>query len=503
MQFFKILCASLMVTALLPSERVWAAEFEISGWIPYWRAESGVASIRPHLGKFTEVNPFIYRVREDGSLSNDSPLSNPEWVTLQTEARAAGVRFIPTVMWSDRDAIDAVLKDPARRSAHVQAIAREVYAYNLDGIDIDYENKLAETRPYFSEFLKELYNAIGFNKWVMCTIEARTPLDSRYSSPEAIPKDIEYSNDFVEINKYCDRVRMMTYDQGRADLKLNDANADPYVPIADPKWVEKVLNLAAVDIAKNKLVVGVPTYGYEHDMFPAVDGSGDMDYAQLWSFNPGYGPEIAGKVGATPARNSAGELSFTFPASKSPEPSIPLPNATRVVTWSDAEAIRQKMELAKNLGTRGVAIFKIDGGQDAGLWNVLASYQVTGVKSAIKPPNLDLAKDEVSGGNTPPTPSTGSGQATPNPTPTTGTILVPTANLSPGSKGEDVRNLQKLLNKHGFTIAASGAGSPGQETTTFGNATYRALIKFQQSKKISPAIGHYGPKTRAALQALI
>ena len=391
-----VLCMLMLFGPFTVSAAVISKPFEISGWIPYWRTATGTADALVHFATFTEINPFVYTVTDNGRLNDaGSILTDASWVQLKQTAKQNNVRFIPTIMWSDRDAIDAVLKDPGKRAAHVQTIAQEVYAYNLDGVDIDYEGKLAKTRPYFSAFLQELYNAIGFNKWVMCTIEARTPLDSRYETPEDIPPDIEYSNDFVEINKYCDRVRLMTYDQDRADVKLNALNADPYVPIADPKWVEKVLNLAAVDISKAKLSVGVPTYGYEHDMFPAVDGSGKTDYAQLWSFNPGYGPEIAGKVGATPSRSAAGELMFSFPASKSPEPSIPLPNATRVLTWSDAEAIRQKAELAKTFGARGVSIFKIDGGQDPGLFDVLAPYQTTGVKSAAKTLNLELAKEEA------------------------------------------------------------------------------------------------------------
>ncbi|MEK7152188.1 MAG: glycosyl hydrolase family 18 protein [Patescibacteria group bacterium] len=482
----KIIFLFALALSALPGASFAATDelFEISGWIPYWRGTAGVESILPHVDTFTEVNPFVYTVKLNGELNEASLLTDAQWVNLAGQTKAKGIRFIPTVMWANPDAIDEVLRDPLKRQEHVRAIVREVYARKFDGIDIDYEGKYARTKPYFSLFLQELYVAMEFDKWIMCTIEARTPLDSRYSSPESIPKDIEYANDFAEINKYCDRVRIMAYDQGRIDLKLNKSNADPYVPVADKAWVEKVILLAAKDIDKSKIVIGVPTYGYEYDMFNALDGSGEIEYSNLWSFNPGYATDTALKLQITPTRNSAGELFLTYPASQSLDPAIPLPFATRVMSWSDAEAIRQKAELAEKLGVRGIALFKIDGGQDAGLWNVLAQYKnksMAFVPATISANTTDTSVINVSG--------------KPG-------VVAPSRNLYFGIIGEDVRTLQKFLNERGFSVSTTGGGSPGNETKYFGPATVRALTKFQIASGIKPSTGYYGPKTRAAIKAL-
>lgn len=362
---------ALVISFSAPVSALAAAKykpFEVSGWIPYWRADIGIADTVIHLDTFTEVNPFGYTVKTDGTLNDELSKNSQLWPVLKLLADQKNIRVIPTVMWSNGEAIHAVLSNKASRTAHIQEIVRVVNAGNYDGIDIDYEAKLAETKPYFSLFLKELYKAMG-QKWVMCTIESRTPPEDRFSTP---PATLEYANDFKEINKYCDRVRFMTYDQGRIDLNLNAARPAPYVPVADTAWVEKAIRLAMKDISARKIMIGIPTYGYEHDMFPDASVTGGMGYSQLWSFNPGYATQLASKFGLTPQRNASGELYITFPAASSTE-AIPLPNATRVLTWSDAQAIQAKVDLAKRLGVRGVSIFKIDGGEDWGMWNVLAA----------------------------------------------------------------------------------------------------------------------------------
>jgi hypothetical protein len=56
-----------------------------------------------------------------------------------------------------------------------------------------------------------------------------------------------------------------------------------------------------------------------------------------------------------------------------------------------------------------------------------------------------------------------------------------TQNLKLGASGGQVMWVQQFLNNHGFTVAATGAGSPGNETSYFGPATKAAVIAFQNA----------------------
>ena len=63
----------------------------------------------------------------------------------------------------------------------------------------------------------------------------------------------------------------------------------------------------------------------------------------------------------------------------------------------------------------------------------------------------------------------------------TKTCLQDTKPLKVGSVDVDVKYLQRFLNNRGFTVATTGAGSKGQESSVFDNNTKQALIKFQEA----------------------
>ncbi len=70
-----------------------------------------------------------------------------------------------------------------------------------------------------------------------------------------------------------------------------------------------------------------------------------------------------------------------------------------------------------------------------------------------------------------------------------------------GSDNPDVLHLQVYLNAYGFILAASGPGSPGNETTYYGALTQAAVNLLQLKNGIAPAAGYCGPKTRAFINS--
>lgn len=86
-----------------------------------------------------------------------------------------------------------------------------------------------------------------------------------------------------------------------------------------------------------------------------------------------------------------------------------------------------------------------------------------------------------------------------------------TADLKVGMYHPQVLELQKVLNRDPVTrISATGPGSPGQETSYFGQLTKQAVIRFQEknaSRVLAPAglsagTGFVGAGTRALLNEL-
>ena len=94
----RILPFALYVALFMLPLPAFAASFEITGWIPYWRAATGTADVLPHLDLLTEVNPFVYTLKSDGTLYENNDLSAEPWKSFIAQAQAKGVRVIPTVM---------------------------------------------------------------------------------------------------------------------------------------------------------------------------------------------------------------------------------------------------------------------------------------------------------------------------------------------------------------------------------------------------------------------
>tara|TARA_B100000745_G_scaffold264509_1_gene189250 strand:+ start:2335 stop:3552 length:1218 start_codon:yes stop_codon:yes gene_type:complete len=364
---------------------------EVSGWIPYWTDEDGVEAVIDNLGDIDILYLFVYQVDAEGELVLKVDLEDAVWKKLIKIARRKDVLLMPTIAWFDGDAIHETLSSRKKMRAHVRAIEEMVDDMRFDGVNIDYEQKKAETIDYFSDFLNELEDELGRDD-LSCTIEARTPPTSRW---KVVPEKIEWANDYKAMNKYCDWVEIMTYDQMRADLNLNkERRGVPYMPVADIDWVEKVLTYALQDIDADKIMLGIPTYGRAWDVTVAPQWY--RDYDKVATLNYSRILELAKKYNAPIGRSAGGEgvISY-FPEGSTWEllNALPTPEDTpkgfeaaakalmvatyanveipvRFVSWSDAESVEDKLDLIEEYDLKGAAFFSFNGEEDENIWDL-------------------------------------------------------------------------------------------------------------------------------------
>lgn len=120
----------------------------------------------------------------------------------------------------------------------------ELLPKNIAGIHIDFEGVDASVRIAFISFLDSLGAALH-NQGLLLTIA----VPAKRSKWEA------QGYDFAEIGRICDAITIMTYDEHFAGGLPGS--------IAGLPWMTQALDYAINLIPRNKILLGIPVYGYD------------------------------------------------------------------------------------------------------------------------------------------------------------------------------------------------------------------------------------------------
>jgi spore germination protein len=364
-----------------------ATPLKIGAWLPYWQGTAGGEEVALNMDSYNEISPFSYEISSQGLITDDLQIGSGSWDSYFSALRDGGVKIIPTIAYFDADGIYTLLSSSTTRQAAEDTIAQLTKGENFNGIDIDFEGMSPATQPYYSLFIQGLAMRLHpAGESLTCTVVPRTPPSSLYVTP---PVNIIYPENYTILNKYCDEVRLMAYDQEGVDLKLDASKGSDgtlYAPVADPDWVKKVVTLALQSISPKKIMLGIPTYGYEYEVSWADN---QTTYQRVRAFDFFDAMDRAESMGLAPTRDNAGELTFTYASTtyiheppiltfteSSTEPLAlvnPNPNATTTffVSFPDAQSEMDKVNLAQQYGLRGVMFFKADGQMDPAIWSLL------------------------------------------------------------------------------------------------------------------------------------
>ena len=143
----------------------------------------------------------------------------------------------------DPDLTKEMLRDPVQRQAVQEEIIRLAKTYQLEGINLDFENIYEEDRDYLSQFVRELF---------ILTRKADLFLSMDVTRPGGSP-NWSLCYDRKELANALDYIFLMAYDEYYA-------GAGESGPVASLQWTEESIQRTLEEVPAEQLVLGIPLY---------------------------------------------------------------------------------------------------------------------------------------------------------------------------------------------------------------------------------------------------
>lgn len=159
-------------------------------------------------------------------------------------ARQQGIATHASVVLMDQDELHQLLSNSTNRWHLIQQLVATAWRDNYDGIDIDFEFIASRDAALFSQFLRDLKDSLGSEKTLSVAVMARTGAETWNTG-----------YDYRAIGEIADLVVVMAYDYSYIDSSPG--------PIAPYWWVEQVVDYTASQMPREKILLGMATYGYD------------------------------------------------------------------------------------------------------------------------------------------------------------------------------------------------------------------------------------------------
>ena len=227
-----------------------------------------------------------------------------------------------------------VFNNPTARQMLVQEISRMIELKGYRGVDLDFEYVLPQDTETYVHFVRELSTALNPMGYVVfVALAPKNSSDQQGTLYEG--------HDYAGMGWAANAALVMTYEWGYA--------YGPPMAVAPIQNVRRVLDYAVTQIDSNKILLGIPNYGYDWPL-PYVKGS-----TKARSISNVEAVQLAVRTGATIQYDETAQSPwFSY---------MDAQGQAHEVWFEDARSIRAKLLLPKEYGLKGV-----------GYWNLMREF---------------------------------------------------------------------------------------------------------------------------------
>lgn len=306
----------------IPSQTRILGTIEVNGYA-YPATDMNV--LERTLPNLTYLSIFSYSVNEDASLNsiNDTPL-----IQAARRANVAPLMVITNREFSS-DVASAILNSPTLQDTLLNNVLRILRDKSYYGLDIDFEYLYPRDREQYNSFLAKAVDRLHRAGFIVST--ALAPKISRNQ------RGLLYeAHDYPVHGRLVDHVILMTYEWGYT--------YGPPMAVSPLPQVRQVLDYAVTEIPRQKILMGIPNYGYSWTL----------------PYTPGTAATTISNVGAVQLALAQRAAIQYDPTAQAPFFTYYDANRRQHIVWfEDARSIMAKLLLVNQYGLGGVSYWTI------------------------------------------------------------------------------------------------------------------------------------------------
>lgn len=286
--------------------------------------------VRPALPSLTYLSIFSYQVNADGSLKN---INDDKWIQLARQNRVAPIMVITNIRSSggfSSDITQAIFASESIQQTLIDNVVSTMKEKNYYGLNIDFEYIFPDDREKYNNFLRKITQRLHSLGYLVMTAVAPKISGSQQGL-------LYEAHDYPAHGTIVDRVILMTYEWGYL--------AGPPQAVAPLNEVRRVLNYAVSAVPPDKILMGVPNYGYDW-ILPYQRGTLATTFSNIEAVNRAY-------------RNKA-EIKFDETAQSPFYNYYDAQGRKHIVWFEDARSIEQKLLLVNEYGLAGISYWTIE-----------------------------------------------------------------------------------------------------------------------------------------------
>ena len=298
----------------------------VNGYLYPFIDEGVFRAVLPYL---TYITVFTYGFREDGSL-----IAEQDEVLLDI-AKSYGVGALLLISTLTDEGVfnnqlsGKIFNDPIAREALITNLLSTVRETGYRGVEVDFEYLSREEAAAYVSFLTELKRALEAEGYLLfVALAPKTSADQ--------PGLLYEGHDYQGIGAIADYVILMTYEWG---YKFGPPGAVAPIPA-----VEQVVQYAVTEISPDKILLGIPNYGYDWPL-PFVQGETEAQ-------------GIGNVAAVEQAVEQQTDIQFDRYA-KAPFYYYTQEAVPHVVWFENAESVSEKLRLVEQYELAGISIWNI------------------------------------------------------------------------------------------------------------------------------------------------